>query len=134
MGPDTSIAVTVAVRAPFDSATLLAFFARRAVPGVEEVDGGTYRRSLRLTHGAGVVELTPATDAVTCTAWVDDAADGDEAVRQCRAMFDLDADPVAIDAHLGDDPLLAGLVATRPGLRSPGNPDGGELLVRAMLG
>ena len=45
---------------PLDSADLLAFFALRAVPPLEEVDAGTYRRSLRLTRGAGVVELTPA--------------------------------------------------------------------------
>ena len=35
-------------RPPFDGAGLLAFFAARAVGGVEEVDGGTYRR----THAA----------------------------------------------------------------------------------
>ena len=33
--------------------------AARAVPGVEEVADGGYRRSLRLPHGAGVVELAP---------------------------------------------------------------------------
>ena len=49
-------------------------------------------------------------------------------------MFDLDADPEAIVEHLGADRLLAALVAARPGLRAPGNPDGTELLVRALLG
>ena len=39
-----------------------------------------------------------------------------------------------IDAHLSLDPLLAPLVASRPGLRAPGGWDGFELAVRAILG
>jgi len=49
-------------------------------------------------------------------------------------MFDLDADPNTVEAHFGDDPILAPLVRKRPGLRSPGHPDGVELLTRAVLG
>jgi AraC family transcriptional regulator of adaptative response / DNA-3-methyladenine glycosylase II len=48
-------------------------------------------------------------------------------------MLDLDADPVAIDAHLGAG-ALAAHVAARPGLRVPGCADGAELAVRAVLG
>ena len=36
--------------------------------------------------------------------------------------------------HLASDPLLAPLVAERPGLRAPGGWDGFELAVRAVLG
>ena len=128
------LVVRLPVRQPFDAATLVEFFARRAVPGVEDVDGDTYRRSLRLANGNGVVALTPEGDAVRCALTLDAVADVHVAVQRCRRMFDLDADPHAIDADLGADPLLADLVAARPGLRAPGNPDGAELLVRAMLG
>ena len=41
-----------------------------------------------------------------------------------RGLFDSDAHPAAIAAHLGRDPLLAPLVAERPGLRVPGAFDG----------
>ena len=44
-------------RLPLHAPSLLAFFAARAVAGVEEVDGTTYRRSVRLPHGPGVVAL-----------------------------------------------------------------------------
>ncbi|HEX8519478.1 MAG TPA: AlkA N-terminal domain-containing protein [Pseudonocardia sp.] len=44
-------------RAPFDAAGLLAFLAARAVDGVEEVDGTSYRRTLRLPHGPATVVL-----------------------------------------------------------------------------
>ena len=61
--------------------------------------------------------------------------------RRCRAIiarlrrvFDLGADPVAIAAHLAQDPVLAPLVKARPGLRVPGAWDGFELAIRAVLG
>ena len=56
------------------------------------------------------------------------------AVSRCRALLDLDADPLAVDAALGADPLLAPLVAARPGKRVAGAADGVEVAVRAVLG
>ena len=55
-------------------------------------------------------------------------------VARIRRVFDLGADVAAIGAHLAQDPLLAPLVAARPGLRTPGGWDGFELAVRAVLG
>ena len=55
-------------------------------------------------------------------------------IARVRRVFDLAADPVAIGADLSQDPLLAPLVAARPGLRVPGAWDGFELAVRAILG
>jgi AraC family transcriptional regulator of adaptative response / DNA-3-methyladenine glycosylase II len=51
-----------------------------------------------------------------------------------RRLFDLGADIETIDDHLSIDPLLAPLVAQRPGLRAPGGWDGFEIAVRAVLG
>jgi len=55
-------------------------------------------------------------------------------ISRVRAVFDLAADPEAIAEHLADDPVLAPMVAARPGLRVPGAWDGFELAVRAILG
>ena len=55
-------------------------------------------------------------------------------VGRIRRVFDLGADVAAIGAHLAQDPLLAPLIAERPGLRAPGGWDGFELAVRAVLG
>jgi AraC family transcriptional regulator of adaptative response / DNA-3-methyladenine glycosylase II len=44
-----------------------------------------------------------------------------EVIRRVRRVFDLAADPQAIGAHLSADPLLAPLVAARPGLRLAGD-------------
>ena len=51
-----------------------------------------------------------------------------------RRVFDLGADVATIGAHLAQDPLLAPLIAERPGLRAPGGWDGFELAMRAVLG
>jgi len=49
-------------------------------------------------------------------------------------LFDMDANPGVIDAHLGADPRLAASIASTPGLRVPGALDGFELALRAVLG
>src|SRR4051794_31986865 len=55
--PDGAVVRHLSYEAPLDADALIAFFGRRAVPGIEELEGEVYRRSLRLAHGCGVVEL-----------------------------------------------------------------------------
>jgi AraC family transcriptional regulator, regulatory protein of adaptative response / DNA-3-methyladenine glycosylase II len=66
--------------------------------------------------------------------WLADPRDLTTAVQRLRRLFDLDADPYAVDERLGADAHLAPLVAARPGLRSPGAADAEELAVRALVG
>ena len=128
------LTVRLACREPFDGDALLGFLALRAVPGVESVDGTTYRRSLRLARGLGVVSVTLSAATVSCALTLDDVADAQAAVQRTRRLLDLDCDPASIRDHLAVDPLLAPLIEKRPGLRAPGHPDSTELLVRAVLG
>lgn len=132
--PDTAHPVLLPVARPFAADVLLEFLALRAIPGVEAVDGGVYRRTLRLRHGHGAVELQPASGHVRCLAHVADPRDRDDAVRRCRALLDLDARPADVDARLGSDGLLAPLVAATPGLRVPGAAEPEEIVTRAVLG
>ena len=120
--------------APLDGASLLGFFGQRAVPGVEEVEAGTYRRSLRLTHGPAVIELTPNPTCVQGRLLLADDRDHSAATALGRITFDLDADPPAVASALGDDPLLGPRVRANPGLRVPGHPDPAELAIRAVIG
>jgi AraC family transcriptional regulator of adaptative response / DNA-3-methyladenine glycosylase II len=122
------------VREPFDGAALLDFLGTRAVPGVEEAGDGTYRRTLRLPRGPGVVALTPLPSYVRCVLRLHDVADLPVAVERCRRLLDLDADPAAVEDALGADPVVGPLVRKRPGLRVPGHVDGFEVAVRAVLG
>lgn len=121
-------------RPPFEGGELFAFLARRAVPGVEEVADGVYRRSLRLPHGGGIAELRPADGHVEARLLLDDQRDLGSATERCRRLLDLDADPEAILEHLRHDPLIGELVRSAPGRRVPGTVDAHELAVRAVLG
>ncbi|MBA3288926.1 MAG: DNA-3-methyladenine glycosylase 2 family protein, partial [Acidimicrobiia bacterium] len=47
------IELDLAVRQPFDPATVFTFLGARAVPGVEAWDGTTLHRAMRLPHGHG---------------------------------------------------------------------------------
>jgi AraC family transcriptional regulator of adaptative response / DNA-3-methyladenine glycosylase II len=113
---------------------LLGFLAARTVPGLEEVDACSYRRSLALEHGAAVAEVIADGDGVRIDLRLGDARDRPDALARCRRLLDLDADTSLIDAALGRDPLLAPLVRRRPGLRVPRATDGFELAVRAIVG
>ena len=129
-----TISVRLPFRAPYDVHTLLRFLGDRAIEGVETWDGQTYRRTLRLPQGTGVVALGPQPDHIACELRLDALADLQSALQRCRRLLDLDTDSVTIDDTLGADPYLAPLVARRRGLRSPGIVDGTEALVRAVVG
>jgi AraC family transcriptional regulator of adaptative response / DNA-3-methyladenine glycosylase II len=121
-------------RAPLDADGLLEFFALRAVSGVEEALDGAYRRSLRLPHGGGVVELRPLDGYVQARYWLESLRDLAAAMQRSRALLDLDSDPQAVVESLGADSLLGPLIRAVPGRRVPGHTDAHELTVRAVLG
>jgi AraC family transcriptional regulator, regulatory protein of adaptative response / DNA-3-methyladenine glycosylase II len=121
-------------RPPLDAAGLLAFFAARAVPGVESVLDGVYRRTMRLPHEPATVALDPQPAHVLATLRLGDPRDLGPAVARIRRLLDLDADPAAVDDVLGADPALAPAVAAVPGIRVPGTVDGAETALRTVLG
>src|SRR3954453_11102747 len=131
---DGAIVRHLSFTAPLDLDGLIAFFGARAVPGVEELDGDVYRRSLRLPNGLGVVELRSLGDRVGVRLWLDDARDEEAALARVRAMLDLGADPAAIGAALGRDRVMRKLIAKAPGRRVPGCADPNEIAIRAVLG
>ncbi|MEU9451259.1 AlkA N-terminal domain-containing protein [Streptomyces sp. NPDC048277] len=148
--PAAGIPLRLAHRGPYQAGPVFDLLEREAVPGVEEVTGApgarTYRRTLRLPYGHAVVAVeegggtTTASGGVRPGGWLDarlrltDPRALTTAVQRLRLLFDLDADPYAVDERLADDPRLAPLVAARPGLRSPGAADPAEAAVRALVG
>jgi len=129
-----AVVLRLPYRAPLDAEGLLAFLARRAVPGVEEALDGAYRRSLRLPHGGGIVELRPLDGHVQARYWLEDLRDLGAAMQRSRELLDLDSDPHAVVEFLGGDRLLGPLIHATPGRRVPGHVDAHELAVRAVLG
>ncbi|MEV7980929.1 AlkA N-terminal domain-containing protein [Streptomyces sp. NPDC086519] len=151
--PAAGIPLRLAHRGPYQAGPVFDLLERESVPGVEEVTGvagaRTYRRTLRLPYGHAVVAVEERTGATRATGtglgarpggWLDarlhltDPRDLTTAVQRLRRLFDLDADPYAVDERLAEDARLAPLVAARPGLRSPGAADPAEAAVRALVG
>jgi len=129
-----AVELRLAFRPPYDAAGLLAFLGKRALPEVEEVAEESYRRTVRLARQTGVLQATIGSKDLKIRLDLPASARLLDAVDRVRRMFDLSADPAAVEQHLSADSVLAPLVASRPGLRIPGAWDGFELAVRAVLG
>ncbi|MEV5974663.1 AlkA N-terminal domain-containing protein [Streptomyces sp. NPDC051921] len=143
-GPRTALAAGIplrlAHRGPYAAGEVFDLLAAEAVPGIEEVVGvpgaRTYRRTLRLPYGIGIVSV----DERSRGRWLEarihltDLRDLSTAVQRLRRLLDLDADPYAVAERLGADPVLAAEVAERPGVRSPGAAEPEEFAVRAVVG
>lgn len=131
---NNGLSLRLPFRAPLCPDNLFGHLAATAVPGVEEWRDGAYRRTLRLPGGHGIVSLRPLPDHIGCHLVLTDLRDLSIAISRCRRLLDLDADPVAVDEQLREDPTLAPLVDKAPGRRVPRTVDPDEFAVRAVLG
>ena len=129
-----AVEVRLTYRSPCDVDGLVRFFGKRAVPGVEQIDGDVYYRSVHLERGNGVVALRAGADDVEAKLWLDSADDLDGAMTACRRLLDLDTDPAPIVNALGRDELIGAIVRAAPGRRVPGVVEPNELAIRAVLG
>jgi AraC family transcriptional regulator of adaptative response / DNA-3-methyladenine glycosylase II len=132
----SGVTVRLRYREPYDWEAMLAHLHARAVEGVEHVGGGRYGRTLVVGGEIGTVEVAhrPEIASLAVTVRFPSIRTLPAVVATVRRVFDVGADVAAIGAHLARDPLLAPLVRSRPGLRTPGAWDGFELAVRAILG
>ena len=134
--PDGALRFKLTYRPPYDFDGLLRFLAARAVPGVEGVADGVYRRVVRAGERLGTIAVRhlAAERALELELRHPDPRVAFGVVQRVRALFDLAADPAPIALAFRDDPLLAACVAAAPGQRLPGAFDPFELGVRAVLG
>jgi AraC family transcriptional regulator, regulatory protein of adaptative response / DNA-3-methyladenine glycosylase II len=123
-------------RASIDTGRMLGFLAARAIPGVESVADGRYRRTLLLPNGTGILSVGDGEPGyIDCELQLEDLRDLTAAVQRCRRLLDLDADPSAVTAALAaSGPVLGPLALANPGRRVPGHVDGNEVALRAVLG
>jgi len=128
--------LTLSYRPPYNWDRMLEFFQRRAIPGVEWVDGQIYRRTIRLSTTRGTIAVRHASKnhCLNLDVCVTDSRNLMTVVERIRRMFDLDANPRAIHQTLIRDPLLAERIQKTPGLRLPGSWDPFETAVRAVVG
>ncbi len=138
MGPEQSRRSELRVRTPFDAEGLFSFFAARALPGVERISAeeNSYERTFTQGGRAGTMRITLRRRgrSLFLSQEIPPWASRDRLSARAGSLFDLSANPRSIGRVLSCDPLLAPLVARRPGLRVPGAWDPFEIAVRAVLG
>ncbi len=130
-------AVTAAGRlepgAPYPVGPVLRWLAAHAVPGLEVCDVAA-RRHRRAVGPAAVIEVDFADPRALRVDIDADPRQRPGIERAVRGWLDIDAPTAEIDARLARSPVLAPLVAARPGLRVLGALDGFETAVMTILG
>lgn len=139
-GPAAAVApgeidLALPYRGPLDASGLFDWMAARAVTGVETATAHSFARTIRLDGGPAWFELRRGEDGlVHLRARLTQLSDLPSLVARARRLFDLDADPLAIDDALARHPELASCVRRLPGIRVAGAADPHEMLIRAMVG
>ncbi|MBI2840702.1 MAG: DNA-3-methyladenine glycosylase 2 family protein [Acidobacteria bacterium] len=136
VGPTKSPRLRIPYVPPYDWDALLDWFEVRAVPGLELVRDGAYRRTFELAGARGILEVRhdPRSKCLEVLLPAQVTASLIPLAEKVRRQFDCSSVPQQIATHLRRDPLLAPLVSRRPGLRVPGAFCPFELAVRAILG
>ena len=135
--PGEALVLRMGYRPPYDFGAILAFLRGRALPGVEVVDEHSYSRVFGSTDTPGWLRVTawPGNEpALQLQLHCPEPQHMLHVVGRLRRMFDLDAEPQAINESLRGDRLLKPMLRKYPGLRLPGGWDGFEIAVRAILG
>ena len=132
MPSELGIELHLGYRPPFAWDVLLRFLRPRALPGIETVTANAWRRRL----DDGEIEVTHEPDRSGLRVRIEgrDQIALLPLVTKVRELFDLDADPLAIDEALARDPEMENRVRRNPGVRVPGAFDRFEVLVRTVLG
>lgn len=132
---DGGLTLRLAFDGALDWPALTAHLAVTAVPGVEQVGDGVYRRTIMVRGDPGVIELYPGGDGhlllrVHLPHWRDLL----HIVNRARRIAGIDASVEEPVRQLGRDPVVGPLVRDRPGVRVPGTWDAFETGVRSIVG
>jgi AraC family transcriptional regulator, regulatory protein of adaptative response / DNA-3-methyladenine glycosylase II len=132
---DGGLALRLPHRGLLDWEATATYLAARAVPGVEHVEGHTYRRTISVGGDPGVLELLPGgSDYLVLRAHLPHWEELVHVVQRARRIPNLDLDLDEAARKLAGDPTLGPLIRARPGLRPPGTWDPFETGVRAIIG
>jgi AraC family transcriptional regulator of adaptative response / DNA-3-methyladenine glycosylase II len=132
---DGGLLLRLPFHGPLDWEAMVAYFAVRALPGVEYVSGNTYRRTIVIGDEPAVLELYPGSDEhLMLRAHLPHWEELVHVVQRARGIASLDFDLDEPVRHLAQDATIGPLLRARPGLRPPGTWDPFETGVRAIIG
>lgn len=132
---DTTI-LQLTYRAPYDWQSILEFLAARTIKEVEYITNTSYLRTVQLGKYKGWIKVSqaPKKPALLVEFTHSLLPVLPALLGRLRNLFDLNARPDLIAAHLMKDKQLKKSLQKNSGLRVPGAFDGFEMAVRAILG
>ena len=121
---------------PYDWEACLTFFRHHSLPGLETVDASGYERVVETAKGLGWfrVDHNPQGNCLSLSLWNGTKVDLIAITARARKMFDLDADPAALDCHMNASRALSGIWQRYPGLRLTRAWNGFEAVFATVLG
>ena len=139
---DDLVRLSLAYRPPLDWAAMLALLQHDAVRGIDGVAGDRYVSTVRVDGHVGAIVARDASCDARARGATRHHVELDvtpsllpvlmPVLARARHLFDLDAEPSVIDAHLAEGGL-GRHVHAHPGVRVPGALDGFDVALRVLL-
>jgi AraC family transcriptional regulator of adaptative response / DNA-3-methyladenine glycosylase II len=134
LAADGGLVLRMPYTPPYDWPAMLTFLATHAVPGVESVIDGVYRRTIALDGAPGVLELSAGgPDHLLLRAHLPYWEGVIHVAERAAQLVGLETEPVLATAQLSGDPVLGPLIKARPGIRVPGAWGPFEIAVAAIV-
>ncbi|MEV0283760.1 AlkA N-terminal domain-containing protein [Kribbella sp. NPDC050820] len=134
LAADGGLVLRLPYNPPYDWDAMVAFLGAHAIPGVESVEDGVYRRTISLDGDPGVLEIGPGdADHLLLKAHLPYWEGVIHVAERAARLVGLHSEPVLARAFLAEDPVVGPLVAARPGVRVPGAWGPFEVAVQAVV-
>jgi AraC family transcriptional regulator of adaptative response / DNA-3-methyladenine glycosylase II len=131
---DGGLVLRMPFTAPYDWDVTIDFLDERAIPGVESVESGVYRRTIALDGAPGMLEIGPGSSGhLLLRAHLPYWEGVIHVVERAARLVGIDSDPTLASAQLAADATLGPLITSRPGVRVPGAWGPFEVAVHAVI-
>jgi AraC family transcriptional regulator of adaptative response / DNA-3-methyladenine glycosylase II len=131
---DGGLVLRMPFTTPYDWDATIDFLTERAIPGVESVQSGVYRRTIALDGAPGMLEIGPGgTDHLQLRAHLPFWEGVIHVVERAARLVGIDSEPIHASEQLAVDATLGPLVTSRPGVRVPGAWGPFEVAVHAII-
>jgi AraC family transcriptional regulator of adaptative response / DNA-3-methyladenine glycosylase II len=134
LAADGGLVLRMPFTPPYDWDAMVAFLEDHAIPGVESVVEGVYRRTIALDGDPGLLEIAPGdADHLLLRAHLPYWEGVIHVVERAARLVGLATEPVLAAAQLSGDPVIGPLIKARPGVRVPGAWGPFEVAVQAIV-